>query len=54
MRDNLVLLHANKKSADQPAHPHSLIEALVIHYLTSIEIKLAPWKISLFKLFSVA
>ena len=34
--------------ADQPAHPHSLISAFVIHYLESIICKLATGEISIF------
>ena len=34
-RENLMLLHANNKNANQPAHSHSLISAFVIHYLSS-------------------
>ena len=35
MRETLTLLLANIKDADQPAHPHRLISASVIHYLKS-------------------
>ena len=31
------LLHANKKNADQPAHPHSLSSAFVIHLCENIK-----------------
>ena len=31
-----VLPYANDKGADQPAHPHSLISAFVIHCLDSM------------------
>ena len=34
--ENLFLLYANNKGADQPAHPRSLISAFVIHCLDSI------------------
>ena len=30
-RETLTLLHVNNKDADQPAHPRSLISALVVH-----------------------
>ena len=53
-RENLVLLHANNKGADQPGHPHSLIIAFDIHSLESIIAKLAAFKISRFYLVSVA
>ena len=33
---NLVMIHANNKGADQPAHPCSLISAFVIRCLDSI------------------
>ena len=45
---------ANNKGADQPAHPHSLISAFVIHLLKSIISRLATSEISLFYLVSVA
>ena len=35
-QESLTLLHANNKGVDQPAHPHSLISALVIRSLTSM------------------
>ena len=41
-------------SAEQHAHPHSLISAFVIRCLLSIIVKLAMSKISIFKLASVA
>ena len=31
-----VMLYENNKCADQPAHPHSLISAFVVHCLDSI------------------
>ena len=31
--EELILLHTNKKSADQTAHPRSLVSAFVIRYL---------------------
>ena len=52
MRENLNLLHVINKGADQPAHPHILISAFFIR--KSIVVKLAPCKISIFKLVSVA
>ena len=47
MRENLSLGFANNKDTDQPAHPHRLIRAFVIHFLESIS-KLATSKISFF------
>ena len=44
---------ANNTSADQPAHPCSLISAFVIHLLKSIISRLATSEISLFYLVSV-
>ena len=35
-RENLLLPYANKKGADQPAHPRSLISTFVVRYLDSI------------------
>ena len=32
-RENRIFMHANNKSADQPAHPHSLVIVFVIRYL---------------------
>ena len=29
---HLVLMHANNKGADQPAHPDSLISTVVVHF----------------------
>ena len=40
----MLILHANNKCADQPAHPHRLISAFVIHYLKSKVGKLADGK----------
>ena len=45
---------ANNKGTDQLAHRRSLISAFAIHLLKSIILKLAPSKISLFYLVSVA
>ena len=39
---------ANNTGADQPAHPRSLISALVIRFLESIICKLATGEISIF------
>ena len=39
---------ANNKGADQPAHPHSRISALVICFLESTISKLATSEISIF------
>ena len=38
-RENLTMVHANNKGADQPAHPCSLISAFVIRYLKDNVIK---------------
>ena len=54
MGENLTLLDVNNKSADQLAHLLILIIAFVIRYLESIEVKLAPGKISTFQLVFVA
>ena len=51
---NSAIGSANKKGADQLAHPRSLISAFAIHKLNSIVSKLAPSEISLFYLISVA
>ena len=48
------VFRANNKSADQPAHPHSLIRAFVIRFLERIISRLATSKISIFYLVSVA
>ena len=45
---------ANNTGADQPAHPHRLINAFVIHILESIIYGLATGQISSFKLVFVA
>ena len=45
---------ANNTGADQPAHPHSLISAFVICFLTRIIYKLATDEISIFLLVSIA
>ena len=44
----------NKKGADQPAHPRSLISAFVIHFLESNIFNLAKDEFSHFYLVSVA
>ena len=44
----------NNTGADQPAHPRSLISAVVIHLLESIISRLAASGISIFKLVAVA
>ena len=44
--ENLFMPYANKKGADQPAHPHSLISAFVVRCLESIIPVLAKSKIS--------
>ena len=53
-KKNVTLLHANNRDADQTAHLHSLISAFVIGFFESIIVKLAPCRISLFYLVSVA
>ena len=45
---------ANNKGADQPAHPCSLIGAIIIRLLESIISKVETCKISIFYLLSVA
>ena len=45
---------ANKKGADQPAHPRSLISAFVIRLLQSVIYRLATSEISIRYLISVA
>ena len=45
-RENLFMLYANNKGADQPAHPRSLISAFVVHCLDSIIPLLALAEIS--------
>ena len=48
-RENLSLQgFANNKGADQPAHPHSLISALVISCLESVISRLATSEITVF------
>ena len=39
---------ANNKGADQPAHPHSLINVFVIRFLESIISRLATSEITIF------
>ena len=39
-RDKQTLLHVVSKGADQPAHPRSLISALVVRFLESLMIPL--------------
>ena len=41
-RENLTLVYANNKGANQPSYPRSLISALVIRYLESTKVQLAP------------
>ena len=48
MPENLILLHAYNKAADQPAQMRSLVSAFVIRSLESRIPKLATGKISLF------
>ena len=49
-----LMPYANKKGADQPAHPCSLISTFVIHCLDSMICKLALSKVSRFQKVSVA
>ena len=42
--ESLILLHVNNKGTDQPAHPHSLISAVVIRALESSIDKLCTLK----------
>ena len=44
--ENLFMPYANNKGADQPAHPHSLISACVIHCPDNIILLLAIVEIS--------
>ena len=55
-RENLILMHANNKGADQPVHPHSLISTFVILPLVACDIvsKLASCEIPILLLVSVA
>ena len=46
--ENLHLLHAYNKGADQPAHLRSLISAFVIGNLESVISKLASYQILIF------
>ena len=46
MQENLGF--ANNNDADQPAHPHSMMSAFVIHILESITSKLAIGEIAFF------
>ena len=48
-----VLCHVNKKGAEQPANPHSLINTFVVHWLDSVIPILAKFKISRLQLMSV-
>ena len=53
-RETLIMMHANNKGTDQPAHRRTLISALAISYLESVFVKLASCKVSLFYVFFVA
>ena len=46
-QENLILLHASNKGAEQPGYPRNLISTFVFHPLQSIISKLASCKISL-------
>ena len=48
-----LMSYANNKGTDQPAHPHSLINAFVVRCLDSIVPILAKFKISRIYLISV-
>ena len=54
MRENLTLMDANYKGADQPGHPRSLISTFVFHSLQIIISNLASYKISLCWLVCIA
>ena len=49
-----LMVNANNKDADQPAHPRSLISTFVVRYLDSMICILALSKVSRFQLVSVA
>ena len=49
-----LMVYANNKVADQPAHPRSLISTFVVRCLDSMTCKLAISKVSRFYLTSVA
>ena len=44
--ENILTVYANNKGTDQPAYPHSLISAFVVHYLDTTIPMLAKSKIS--------
>ena len=44
MQENLIMLYANNKGADQTVHMHSLISAFVALPQESLTAKLARWK----------
>ena len=39
--ENLILLHANNKGADQPTHPSCVIGAFIYRFLTKLQIHVA-------------
>ena len=41
MQENLIMLYANNKGANQTVHGHSLISAFVVRSLESLTAKLA-------------
>ena len=47
LRARKPLLHVKNKGADQPTHTHSLISAVVTHFLKSIITLLAASKITM-------
>ena len=49
-----LIVYANNKGADQPAHPRSLISTFVVRYLDSMICMLALSKVSRIQLVSVA
>ena len=49
-----LMLNANNKGADQPAHPRSLISAFIVRCLDSVMSLVCVTKISSLKLASVA
>ena len=49
-----LIVYANNKVADQPAHPCSLISTFVVRYLDSMVCILALSKVSRFQLVPVA
>ena len=46
--ENMIVLHANNKGADQPAYPRSMISVFVIRPRESMIVKVATCQIALF------